>query len=142
MMLVRLIFNNCLSLVQKNLCQKPSFLNWLTHNMTRDCSLNFPKNTSSEHVMYRFPLCTNIVLNVKTKTKKQFCTLYVVNLYFSWNTMNNLLSYCGLTDSRMRASEKDLPVCRSQIFLITNLFVPFNSNNLIFFSSRIIHHVF
>ena len=24
--------------------------------------------------------------------------------------MNNLLSYCGLTDSRMRASEKDLPV--------------------------------
>ena len=26
------------------------------------------------------------------------------------NSMNNLLSYCGLTDSRMRASEKDLPV--------------------------------
>ena len=24
--------------------------------------------------------------------------------------MNNLLSYCGLIDSRMRASEKDLPV--------------------------------
>ena len=24
--------------------------------------------------------------------------------------MNNLLSYCGLTDARMRASEKDLPV--------------------------------
>ena len=24
--------------------------------------------------------------------------------------MNNLSSYCGLTDSRMRASEKDLPV--------------------------------
>ena len=24
--------------------------------------------------------------------------------------MNNLLSYYGLTDSRMRASEKDLPV--------------------------------
>ena len=25
--------------------------------------------------------------------------------------MNKLLSYCGLTDARMRASEKDLPVC-------------------------------
>ena len=25
--------------------------------------------------------------------------------------MNNLLSYCGLTDARMRASEKDLTVC-------------------------------
>ena len=24
--------------------------------------------------------------------------------------MNNLLSYCGLIDARMRASEKDLPV--------------------------------
>jgi hypothetical protein len=24
--------------------------------------------------------------------------------------MNNLSSYCGLTDSRMSASEKDLPV--------------------------------
>ena len=29
---------------------------------------------------------------------------------FSGNSMNNLLSYCGLTDARMRASEKDLPV--------------------------------
>ena len=56
-------------------------------------------------------LCTNIVLNVKTKTKKNmFCTQHVVNLYFSWNSINNLSSYCGLTDARMRASEKDLPV--------------------------------
>ena len=45
--------------------------------MTRDCSLNSPKNTSSELVV---------------------------------NSMNNLLSYCGLTDARMRTSEKDLPV--------------------------------
>ena len=27
--------------------------------------------------------------------------------------MNNLLSYCGLTDSRMRASDIDLPVNKS-----------------------------
>ena len=33
-----------------------------------------------------------------------------MNVYFSGKSMNNLLSYCGLTDSRMRASEKDLPV--------------------------------
>ena len=25
----------------------------LTHNMTRDCSLNSPKNTSSEHIVYK-----------------------------------------------------------------------------------------
>ena len=85
-----------------NLCWKLSFLNQLTHNMTRDCSLNYKKNTSSEHVVYKYCFeCQN---------KNNFCTQQVVNLYFSWNSMNNLSSYCGLTDERMRASEKDLPV--------------------------------
>ena len=45
-----------------------------------------------------------------SKQKDNFCTQPVLNLYFSGNSMNNLLSYCGLTDARMRASEKDLPV--------------------------------
>ena len=39
--------------LQINLFQKPSFLHQLTHNMTRDCSLNSPKDTSSEHVVYK-----------------------------------------------------------------------------------------
>ena len=47
---------------------------------------------------------TNIVLNVKTKTKD------VVNMYLLENSMNNFLSNGGLIDARMRASEKDLPV--------------------------------
>ena len=55
-------------------------------------------------------LCTNIVLNVKTKTKNNFCTQHVLDFYFSCNSMNNFLLYCGLTDSRMRASDTDLPV--------------------------------
>ena len=38
------------------------------------------------------------------------CTQHVLNFYFSCNSMNNLSSYCGLTDSRMRASDPDLPV--------------------------------
>ena len=46
----------------------------------------------------------------KEKQKNNFCTHHVVNLYFSGNSMNNLLSYCGLIDARMRASEKDLPL--------------------------------
>ena len=29
---------------------------------------------------------------------------------FHRNSMNNLLSYCGLVDARISASEKDLPV--------------------------------
>ena len=55
-------------------------------------------------------LCTKIVLLFLFWHSKNICTQDVVNLYFSWNSMNNLLSYCGLTDARMRASEKDLPV--------------------------------
>ena len=35
--------------------------------------------------------------------------------------MNNLLSYCGLVDSRMRASEKDLPVQDHNSFYYTSL---------------------
>ena len=49
----------------------------------------------------------------KQKQKNIFCTQHIVNLYFAGNSMNNHLSYCGLTDSRMRASEKDLPVTYS-----------------------------
>ena len=40
--------------IQVNLCQKLSFMNQLTQNMTRDCSLNYKKNTSSEHVVYKY----------------------------------------------------------------------------------------
>ena len=58
----------------------------------------------------KYKLCTNIVLNLKTKNEKQFCTQHVLNLYISGNSMNNLMSYCGLTDARMRSSDKDLPV--------------------------------
>ena len=63
--------------------------------MTRDCSLNSPKNTS-------FWFCFDIQNNI--------CTQHVLNLYFSGDSVNNLLSYCGLTDSRIRASDTDLPV--------------------------------
>ena len=45
-----------------------------------------------------------------SKQKHNFCTQHVLSLYFSGNSINNLLSYCGLTDASMRASEKDLPV--------------------------------
>ena len=51
---------------------------WLTHNMTRDCSLNSLKNTRSQHVF-----CFDI--------QNTTCTQHVVNLYFSGNSMNNLL---------------------------------------------------
>ena len=42
--------------------------------------------------------------------KMQFLYTTCSEHEFMNNLMNNLLSYCGLTDARMRASEKDLPV--------------------------------
>ena len=55
---------------------------------------------------------------VSKQTENYSCTQHVLNLYFSCNSMNNLLSYCGLTDARMWASEKDLPV--TQIWLVNS----------------------
>ena len=52
-------------------------------------------------------LCTKIVFCFCFDIQNNICAQHVVNLYFSWNSMNNLLS---LTGARMRASEKDLPV--------------------------------
>ena len=46
--------------------------------------------------------------------QNNICTQHVLNLYFLGNSMNNLSSYCGLTDSRIRASDTDLPVTWSK----------------------------
>ena len=62
------------ALVQVNLCQKLSFLNQLTHNMTRDFSLNSPKNTSSTHIVYK-NFVFIFVLTFKTKFYTTCCEL-------------------------------------------------------------------
>ena len=53
------------------------------------------------------------VLNVKNN----FCTQHVlprfelgIFMYWTCNSMNNLSSYCGLVDAKIRASDKDSPV--------------------------------
>ena len=58
-------------------------------------------------------LSTKIVLNVRNN----FCTQHVlprfvlgIFMYWTCNSMNNLLPYCGLVDAKIRASDKDLPV--------------------------------
>jgi hypothetical protein len=58
-------------------------------------------------------LCTKIVLNVRNN----FCTQHVlprfelgIFMYWTCNSMNNLLPYCGLVDAKIRAFDKDLPV--------------------------------
>ena len=38
------------------------------------------------------------------------CSELVNFMYRTGKSMNNLLTYCGLVDARIRASNKDLPV--------------------------------
>ena len=103
-----------LKLKGKSLSEALILKHKLTQNMATDCFLNcefstYVKITSSEHVMYIN--CSEF----QTKTKlKQFmyttCSELVIFMYWTRNSMNNLLSYCGLVDARISASEKDLPV--------------------------------
>ena len=58
---------NTLYDIQVNLCQKLSFLSHFTLNMTRDCSLNSPKNTISQHVVYKY------CFECQNKNKKTCC---------------------------------------------------------------------
>ena len=63
------------------------------------------KIASSEHVGYiNCSECQN-----KTKTTICTCSAGIMSLQFSL-TMNSLLSYCGLVDAKIRASDKYLPV--------------------------------
>ena len=62
-------------------------------------------------------LCTKIVLNVRNI----FCTQHVlprfelgIFLYWICNSMNNLLSYCGLVDAKIRASDRF--ICKQSLF--------------------------
>ena len=66
-------------LVQVNLCQKHSFLNQLTHNMTTDCSLI--TDFSTRKIQVQNMLCTKIVFCFGIQNN--FCTQHVLNLYFS-----------------------------------------------------------
>ena len=99
--------------LQVKLCQKLLFLNQLTHNMTRDCSLNPPKNTSSEHVVYKY--CFEC-------QKQYLCTTCSprFELGIFMYSMNNLSSYYGLVDAKIRASDKDLPVLH--LFILPEVF--------------------
>ena len=69
--------------------------------------VQYMKIPSSEHVVYiNCSECQN-------KNKKQFvyttCSELGIFMYWTRNSMNNLLSYYGLVDARISPSDKDLP---------------------------------
>ena len=73
-----------------------------------DSRLQYKKNTSWEPIVYK-----NCFLFLFWHTKQFLyttCSQLVFFLYWSQELMNNLSSYCGLTDSRMSASDTTLPV--------------------------------
>ena len=79
--------------------------------MTKDCSLNYQLSTWKLQAQYIHVVYKNCS---ECQNKNQFvyttCPELVIFLYWICNSMNNLLSYCGLLDARIRASDKDLPI--------------------------------
>ena len=73
-----------------------------------DSWLQYKKNTTSEHVVYKH--CFLFLFWSSKQCLYTTCSQLVFFLYWIQEWMNNLSSYCGLTDSRISASEKDLPV--------------------------------
>ena len=51
--------------------------------------------------------------------QKQFmyttCSELVIFMNWTWNSMNNLLSYCGLLDAKISASDKNLTVLKDML---------------------------
>ena len=101
-------------IVQINLCQKlsnPHYdirCHWITSSVHENSKLR----TWGEHEENM--LCTKIVFFVLFWHSEQFmhttCSELVVFMYWTGESMNNLLSCCGLVDVRIRASKKDIPV--------------------------------
>ena len=110
--------------------------------MTKDCPLIYQFNTWTlqAHIMGR-TCCAHklffvFVLTLRTIYAQNMfspCSELVVFMYWTCNSMNNLLTYCGLVDPRISASDKDLPVKVTLDFSIATIFMDKNS-----FSSKIV----
>ena len=105
--------------VQVNLSQKLLFLHQLTHNMTTDCSLNYKfKTWKFQAQTCENMLCTEIVSGIQNSFYTQhILPRFELRIFMFWtcNSMNNLLLYCGLVGAKIRASDKDLPVLQSMM---------------------------
>ena len=95
------------------------FSHQLTHNMTKYCSLIYQFNTWKLQAQNMGRTCCAqklffvFVLTFKTICVHNLfspCSDLVVFMYWTGKSMNNFLSYCGLVDPRISASDKDLPV--------------------------------
>ena len=81
------------------------FLHQLTHNMTKDCSLNYKLCTWKLQALFWMP---------KQKQNNNLCTQHVLCLQFSCTELIIQWTICchivGQLDAKIRAYDKDLPV--------------------------------
>ena len=66
--------------------------------------------TSSVHENYKLRTCVHKLFWMSKQFVYTTCSELLVFMYWTGKSMNNLLSYCGLVDPRISASDKDLPV--------------------------------
>ena len=89
-------------LIQVNLCQKFLFLHQLTHNITKDCSLNYEFRTWK--LQAQNMLRTQIVFLFLFWHSEQFmyttCSELAIFMYWTCNSMKNLLLYYGQSHYR------------------------------------------
>ena len=89
--------------------------------MTKDCLLNYKFSTWKFQAQnIRRTCCVHKLFWMwKPKQKKRTicvhnmfsrCSELGIFMYWTHNSMNSLVSYCGLTDAKKRASDKGLPV--------------------------------
>ena len=84
--------------------------------------VQYMKIPSSEHVVYIYcSKCQNKNIKKPSCVHKMFWewNFHVLNSYYS---MNDLLSYCGLVDARISASDKKLPVIHICIYPKRNMY--------------------
>ena len=95
-----------------------------------DLQVQYMKITSSEHAVY---------INWCKQTPK-----LVIFMYWTRNSMNNLLSYCRLVDARISASEKDLTVhgpqkTLGQFIIPVTFLLYFNFNQTTIITNELCH---
>ena len=78
-----------------------------------ELQVQYMKIPSSEHQLGEHVVYLNCS-ECQKWNKKQFvytkCSELVVFMFWTCNSMNNLLSYCGLVDAGISSSDKDLTV--------------------------------
>ena len=101
----------------------------LISSMPKDCSLIYQfrtwklqaQNMGRTHCVHKLfwmskqkPICVHNMFSP--------CSELVLFMHWTGKSMKNLLSYCGLVDVRISASEKDLPVMKVKSTTATGFF--------------------